>query len=82
MARAARRHRPGGHAPPAVRSCLDWTERRSHLAGAVGAAMCRHAFDAGWIARIGTTRAVTVTATGRHAFQDHLGLPEELLARK
>ncbi|MBQ1163070.1 winged helix-turn-helix transcriptional regulator [Streptomyces sp. A73] len=64
---------------PAVRSCLDWTERRPHLAGAVGAALCRHAFTAGWITRIGTTRAVTVTAVGRQALHDHLGLPDEVL---
>jgi DNA-binding transcriptional ArsR family regulator len=59
---------------PFVRSCLDWTERRPHLAGAVGAALCRHALDSGWIARIGTTRAVVVTAAGRRALRDHLGL--------
>jgi hypothetical protein len=59
---------------PLVRSCLDWTERRPHLAGAVGAALCRHALDSGWVARIGTTRAVAVTADGRRALRDHLGL--------
>ncbi|MFI8849697.1 helix-turn-helix domain-containing protein [Streptomyces sp. 891-h] len=67
---------------PAVRSCLDWTERRPHLAGAVGAALCGHAFDAGWIARIGTTRAVTVTPVGRRALHDHLGLPDGILQPK
>jgi len=36
----------------AVRSGLDWTERRPHLSGAVGALVCRHAFDVGWITRI------------------------------
>lgn len=36
---------PTGIRRPSVRSCLDWTERRPHLAGAVGAALCRHAFD-------------------------------------
>ncbi|WP_068922886.1 ArsR/SmtB family transcription factor [Planobispora rosea] len=73
---------PAGTRRPSVRSCLDWTERRSHLAGAVGAAVCRHAFDAGWITRIGTTRAVAITADGRQALRDHLGLPAELLSRK
>ncbi len=60
-----------------VRSCLDWTERRPHLAGAVGAAICHHAFDAGWVARIGTGRAVAVTHAGQDAFREHLGLPRE-----
>lgn len=64
---------------PSVRSCLDWTERRPHLAGAVGAAMCRHAFDSGWITPIGTTRAVAVTAAGRHALRDRLGLSDDSL---
>lgn len=72
-------HRTGR---PAVRSCVDWTERRPHLAGAVGAAVCRHAFDAGWITRIGSARAVAVTETGRHALTDHLGLPTDTLCPK
>ena len=59
---------------PALRECLDWTERRSHLAGVVGAAICRHAFDAGWIVRIGTDRAVKVTPLGVRALQEQLGL--------
>ncbi|MER7397635.1 helix-turn-helix domain-containing protein [Streptomyces sp. NPDC000151] len=73
---------PNGTRRPSVRSCLDWTERRPHLAGAVGAALCRHAFDAGWITRIGTTRAVAVTPTGRRALHDHLALPDTVLAQK
>lgn len=72
---------PTGTRRPSVRSCLDWTERRPHLAGAVGAALCRHAFDAGWITRVGTTRAVAVTSVGRQALRRHLGLPGELLSR-
>ncbi|MFB8138119.1 helix-turn-helix domain-containing protein [Streptomyces parvus] len=62
---------------PPVRSCLDWTERRPHLAGAVGASLCRHAFDSGWITRIGTSRAVALTETGRRALRVHLGLSGE-----
>ncbi|MBO8192986.1 winged helix-turn-helix transcriptional regulator [Streptomyces oryzae] len=71
---------PAGTRRPSVRSCLDWTERRPHLAGAVGAALCRHAFTAGWVARIGTTRAVAVTSEGRRALRDHFGLPDELFS--
>ncbi|GAA2258966.1 winged helix-turn-helix domain-containing protein [Kitasatospora cystarginea] len=59
---------------PAVRPCLDFTERRPHLAGTVGAALSRHAFDAGWIVRIGTTRAVSLTPEGRDALSNHLDL--------
>jgi DNA-binding transcriptional ArsR family regulator len=64
----------------AVRSCLDWTERRPHLAGALGAALCGHAFDAGWVTAVGTTRAVAVTDRGRRELHRHLGLPAAVLA--
>ncbi|TDQ47219.1 ArsR family transcriptional regulator [Actinorugispora endophytica] len=64
-----------GSRRPVVRACLDWTERRPHLAGAVGAALCGHAFSAGWIARVGETRAVTVTPAGVEAFEDLLAIP-------
>ncbi|MFV5996104.1 ArsR/SmtB family transcription factor [Streptomyces sp. NPDC056231] len=66
---------PAGSRRPPVRSCLDWTERRPHLAGAVGAALCAHALTTGWMTRIGTTRALLVTPAGRKAWHDHLGLP-------
>jgi hypothetical protein len=59
---------------PLVRSCLDWTERRPHLAGTAGAALCGHAFGSRWITRIGTGRAVALTDAGRNALQEHLGL--------
>ena len=45
---------------PAVRSCLDVTERRPHLAGAVGAALCRHALRA----RLGDTHPGRSRAEG------------------
>lgn len=67
---------------PAVRACLDWTERRPHLAGVVGAAMCHHAFEHGWISRVGSTRAVTITDAGRKVLSSGLGLQEEILTRR
>ncbi|HEX2330078.1 MAG TPA: helix-turn-helix domain-containing protein [Candidatus Angelobacter sp.] len=45
--------------------CLDWTERRDHLAGAVGAAVCQKLLDSRWIIRERNSRAVQVTSTGR-----------------
>ncbi|MET9269331.1 helix-turn-helix domain-containing protein [Kribbella sp. NPDC003557] len=45
---------------PAVRSCLDVTERRPHLAGAVGAALCEHALREGWVTHIPGGRALRV----------------------
>lgn len=63
--RAARR--------PLVRDCLDWTERRPHLAGALGAALCARLLDLGWTAP-GTGRSVRLTPTGRHALAEALAL--------
>ncbi|HEY9474278.1 MAG TPA: winged helix-turn-helix domain-containing protein [Mycobacteriales bacterium] len=71
---------PAANRRPAVRSCLDWTERRPHLAGAVGAALCAHAFGAGWIVRIGSTRAVALTAAGHDALRAHLDMTDQTLA--
>ncbi len=59
---------------PMARSCLDWTERRPHLAGVAGAALCRHALDAGWCVRIGTQRALRVSEEGRRALSGLLGV--------
>jgi len=71
---AARRPSPAGPFLPGL-------DRASpHLAGAAGALVCRHAFDAGWVTRIGTSRAVLVTSIGQRALRDQLGLPDEVLA--
>ncbi|QHY94674.1 Helix-turn-helix domain protein [Streptomyces sp. S4.7] len=59
---------------PVVSSCLDWTERRRHLAGVAGAGLCRLALESRWCVRIGTERAVRVTPTGEHAFAELLGI--------
>ncbi|MEV1083349.1 winged helix-turn-helix domain-containing protein [Streptomyces sp. NPDC050211] len=59
---------------PLARGCLDWTERRSHLAGVAGAALCRHALDAGWCVRIGSERAVKVTPSGERVLGELLGI--------
>ena len=58
---------------PMSRPCLDWTERRPHLAGAAGAALCRRLMDIGWVER-GAGRAVQVTPPGHKALHRLLGL--------
>lgn len=45
---------------PAAFACLDWTERRPHLGGALGRAIAAAMFDAGCIIRIPNSRAVTL----------------------
>lgn len=50
-------------------ACLDWTERRPHLGGALGAALCSRAFETGWVERIDESRAVRLTKAGRAALR-------------
>jgi hypothetical protein len=43
------------------RPCLDWSERRFHLAGAVGAALFHRTLELNWVKRQGNTRALAIT---------------------
>jgi len=52
-------------------TCLDWTERRDHLGGALGAALAERLVDLGWIARKRNSRAVSVTDSGRRKLAEH-----------
>ncbi|HUZ49655.1 MAG TPA: MarR family transcriptional regulator [Candidatus Dormibacteraeota bacterium] len=54
--------------------CLDWTEHRSHLAGALGAALCDRLLDSGWVVRTQASRALHVTPLGRAALEEHFSL--------
>ncbi len=53
---------------PLTRTCPDWTERRPHLAGALGAALATELLNRRWITRRPRTRGLAVTADGVHAF--------------
>jgi DNA-binding transcriptional ArsR family regulator len=57
-----------------ARLCLDWTERRPHLAGAVGATVTKRYFDLGWLERMKRSHAVIVTPLGRRGFQETFGI--------
>ena len=46
------------------RPCLDWSERRYHVAGHVGAEICRRCLELGWLTRERDTRALRLTAAG------------------
>ena len=57
-----------------ARKCLDWSERRYHMAGALGAAVTSRLFDLGWIERILGGRAIRVTDRGFRGLEDKFGL--------
>ncbi|WP_304455148.1 helix-turn-helix transcriptional regulator [Nocardiopsis sp. YSL2] len=59
---------------PLARACLDWTERRPHLAGTAGAALCTWVLDSGWCVRVGSGRALQTTDSGRTALQQLWGV--------
>jgi DNA-binding transcriptional ArsR family regulator len=56
------------------RPCLDWSERRIHIAGAVGARLCERCLELGWIKQLETTRALEITAEGRQGLADWFGI--------
>ena len=58
---------------PTLRFCVDWSEQRHHLAGALGAAVLAAAEHREWIRRTPGRRAVEVTDTGRNGFAAALG---------
>jgi DNA-binding transcriptional ArsR family regulator len=58
---------------PLCRACLDWSERRSHLGGALGAAILDHVLQAGW-ARRADGRVVTFSPKGAAAYDRAFGL--------
>ncbi|WP_329430252.1 hypothetical protein OG339_19130 [Streptosporangium sp. NBC_01495] len=65
---------PAAGRRPVARPCLDWTERRHHLAGSAGAVLCATALERGWVGRIGSGRALSVTRAGHEALERLLGL--------
>jgi len=59
---------------PLTLPCLDWSERRPHLAGALGAELCRQLLDRGWIVRMPEPRIVRLTAAGERGLATSFGL--------
>jgi DNA-binding transcriptional ArsR family regulator len=57
-----------------ARRCLDWTERKPHLAGALGAALCSRVLALGWVARRPKTRALRITERGQRELRTQLGI--------
>jgi DNA-binding transcriptional ArsR family regulator len=64
---------PVGATRPVVRHCLDWSERRHHLGGALPAALLSHMLSERWCTRR-SSRALRFTELGRHHVREQLGL--------
>jgi DNA-binding transcriptional ArsR family regulator len=60
-----------------ARQCIDWSERRNHLAGALGSALAQHLFELGWIERVRESRAVRITEIGRRELKRLLGVASD-----
>jgi DNA-binding transcriptional ArsR family regulator len=54
---------------PMCRACLDWSMRRHHLGGALGAALLKRFEELKWVARIGESRALRFSPTGETALR-------------
>jgi len=55
-------------------ACLDWSERRPHVGGAIGAALLTMALDKKWVAQDLDSRALSVTGAGRREMARRFGL--------
>ncbi len=58
---------------PFCRTCLDWSERRHHLGGALGAAILERTLEKGWATR-GEGRVIAFSPKGAMAFDASFGL--------
>ena len=59
------------------RPCLDWSERRPHIAGRLGASLAARCMQLEWLKRQRDSRAVTITAAGAHGFAATFGISLE-----
>jgi len=57
-----------------ARACLDWSERRFHLAGALGSALLERLLALDWIRRTEASRAVEITALGYRGLRSAFGI--------
>jgi len=56
------------------RPCLDWTERRPHLGGAIGAALAERCFEMGWVEHMRDSRGLNITPKGERGLLENFGL--------
>lgn len=65
---------------PLCRTCLDWSARRNHLGGALGAALMTRFQELKWASRVPDTRIIRFSRRGEAAFAETFGLPADVLA--
>jgi hypothetical protein len=63
-----------GSRRPLIRYCVDWSEQRHHLSGALGAALLTRLTDMAWVRRAPAGRAVHVTSDGRAGLATAFGI--------
>ena len=63
-----------GNTRPFCKPCLDWSERRPHLAGRLGAALCSHFLDTHLVRRVGGSRALEITPAGQAFLRDRFDI--------
>ncbi len=59
---------------PLCRSCIDWSERRPHLAGWLGAALLERALGLKWVARVPDSRTIRITVAGESGLARTFGI--------
>jgi hypothetical protein len=67
---------------PVLRFCVDWSEQRHHVAGALGAALLTRLESSGWVRRLPARRAVELTPDGARALAERLGIDQRIAARE
>lgn len=63
----------GRSSRPLCLPCLDWSERRPHVAGRLGALVCAHCLSQGWLVRSPGSRALRISEPGARALRDWMG---------
>ena len=57
-----------------ARSCMDWSERRPHIAGALGAALAARCIELKWVKRVPDSRTLVITEIGYRGLRDTFGV--------
>jgi hypothetical protein len=57
-----------------IRYCVDWSEQRHHLSGALGAAVAERMFELGWVSRWRRSRALVLSDRGREGLERTFGV--------